>query len=133
MTGPFVAMALLCQRLDRQPDGTVDVGGIVDGVEVELSTDAQTAEPVVISLLAVVSLRAGATQGSKEVTVQGHYPSGATGPAVSRRVQFSNTFPNATLTVPLELEVDQAGTYWFDVSADGQVLTRISLLVQRKA
>ncbi|MPY90958.1 MAG: hypothetical protein GEU99_23985 [Luteitalea sp.] len=133
VTGPFVAMAVLCQRLDRQPDGTVDVRGVVDGVQVELPTDPHTAEPMMIPLLGVVSLRAGTTRGSKEITVRGHYPSGDAGPTVSRRVQFSDTFPNATLTVPLELEVDQEGTYWFDVAADGQLLTRISLLVHRRS
>ena len=32
--GPFVALAVLCDRIEPRPDGAVDVHGIVDGVAI---------------------------------------------------------------------------------------------------
>lgn len=125
--GPFVALAVLCQRYDRQPDGTVDVTGIVDGIGLQAeSADRLQLEPVIVPLTALVALRAGTVRGMRTVEVRGVFPSGAMGPAVKQRVTFSADRPGVTLRVPLELSVQEAGTYWFDVLTEGVLITRIS-------
>lgn len=128
-TGPFVALAVLCQRYDRQPDGTVDVTGIVDGIGLHAESPEQLQhEPAVVPLTALVALRAGHVRGVRTIEVRGVFPSGLAGPAVKQRVMFSDDRPGVTLRVPLELSVQEAGTYWFDVLGDGRVLTRISFV-----
>ena len=128
-SGPFVAMAVACHRIDRQPDGAMDVSGIVDGLAFASSAD-DLAEPVRVPLTLLVVLRAGSIRGLSEVKIQGRYPSGEEGPAVAQRVRFSDESPGATLTVPVELEVISPGEYAFDVSCDGRLLTRVSLIVR---
>ncbi len=126
-SGPFVALAVLCQRYDRQPDGTVDVTGIVDGIGLRAeSPDRLQLEPAVVPLTVLVALRAGGVRGLRMVEVRGVFPSGAEGPAVKQRVTFSDDRPGITLRVPLELSVQEAGTYWFDVLSEGVLITRIS-------
>ena len=60
--GPFVSMAVFCERLDWQPDGTVDVVGVVDGVslspDADPAGDAPDATAPVVRLLGLVSIRA---------------------------------------------------------------------------
>ncbi|MFN8060670.1 MAG: hypothetical protein U0Q12_16060 [Vicinamibacterales bacterium] len=127
-TGPFVALAVLCQRYDRQPDGTADVSGIVDGLGFRAdSPHGLLHNPALVPLMALVALRAGAMRGAHEATISGTFPSGVPGPSVSQRVVFTDDRPGVTLRVPLELSVQEPGTYWFDVRLDGRLLTRISL------
>ena len=125
-------MAVFCQRLDRQPDGTVDVVGVVDGVSVSRAgRRVRWREPAVIRLLGLVSVRAGV--GARRATVlslQAHFPGGDEGPALVRPIEFTDLAPGATLSFPLELEARDAGLYWFDVFFDDRPLTRIPLIVE---
>lgn len=129
--GPFVALAVLCHRIDRQADGTVDIHGIVDGLVISRESPQDPAAPThpVLSLTAVVMLRAGDVRGEGTLILRGWFPSGAEGPTLARRLFFSDDAPAATLAVQLELELSEAGVYWFDVDFEGRRLTRISLHV----
>lgn len=132
--GPFVAMAVLCQAVQRREDGTMDVLGIVEGVVLEppLPSDADPLglRPVaVLPLRLLVSLRAGAARGPRRVDVVGRYPAGNAGPSTGMDIEFTNERPAATLNVPIELQVHEAGTYHFEVLVNGQRLTVVPLTV----
>ncbi|HEY8549554.1 MAG TPA: hypothetical protein VIL35_06345 [Vicinamibacterales bacterium] len=129
-TGPFVAMAVFCQRLDRQPDGTVDVVGVIDGVQLSGPEPGETDAPPVVRLLGLVSLRAGEARGRRTLSLQAHFPDGALGASLTRHVEFTDRVPGATIGFPLELEAREPGLYWFDVLCDGALLTRIPLVVE---
>jgi hypothetical protein len=132
-TGPFVAMAVFCQRLDRQADGTVDVVGVVDGVSVAPPDVDPLAAPAMIRLLGLVSVRAGALRGRHVLSLKAHFPGGEQGPALVRPIEFTDLAPGATLSFPLELEARDAGLYWFDVFFNDHPLTRIPLIVEHAA
>jgi hypothetical protein len=128
--GPHVAMAVFCHRLERQPDGTVDVLGVVDGVSISPPDGDESAGSAVIRLLGLVSVRAGTVRGAHRLSLRAHFPDGEAGPSIDRPVEFTDLAPGATMSFPLELEARDAGLYWFDVSFDGQPLTRIPLIVE---
>jgi len=123
-------MAVFCQRLDRQPDGTVDVVGVVDGVGVSAPDPGTAAAPAVVRLLGLVSVRAGSIRGPHQLSLKAHFPDGGEGPALVRPIEFTDLAPGATLSFPLELEARDAGLYWFDVYFDDRPLTRIPLIVE---
>jgi len=129
--GPFVAMAVLCDRVDPRDDGTVDVHGIVDGVVITPEGDDPLGlRPAAeLSLMAVVSLRAGEVRGEHRIALRGVYPGGAPGPGASRAIEFTDEAPGASFVVPVELQVHQPGLYTFDVLFDDRLLTRIGLQV----
>ena len=129
--GPWVSMAVLCQRVEPKPDGTVDVLGIVDGVVVEPEgDDALGLHPAAkLSLTAVVSVRAGDLRGTHVLALRSAYPSGPGGPGLQRPVEFTDQMPAASLVVPIELEVHEPGAYTFDAFFDDRLLTRMSLWV----
>jgi hypothetical protein len=128
--GPFVAMAVFCQRVDRQPDGTVDVIGVIDGVHLSPEHAADPDAPPVVRLLGVISIRAGDLRGRVALGLAAHFPDGAVGATLSRHVELSDRVPGATITVPLELEAREPGVHWFDVTCDGRLLTRVPLVVE---
>ncbi|BCS34507.1 hypothetical protein TBR22_A37350 [Luteitalea sp. TBR-22] len=129
--GPYVALAVLCQRIDLQPDGTANILGIVDGLAIDDPTEPGT-PPLVLNVRALIALRGGSVRGSRILTLRGWFPSGAEGLASDTVVVFSDERPAITLNVPLELELPEIGTYVFDVLCDGELLTAITLdVVQR--
>jgi hypothetical protein len=131
-SGPYVAMAVFCQKLDRKPDGTVDVVGVVDGVS--LAPEGEGADPdapPIVRLLGLVSLRAGEASGRHTISLRAHFPDGELGATLTRQVELGEGAPGATIGFPLELEARDTGTYWFDVSCDDVLLTRMPLLVER--
>jgi hypothetical protein len=129
--GPFVAMAVFCQRVDRQADGTVDVIGVIDGLHVGRPEDTPDPEsPPVVRLMGVISIRAGEARGRRTIGLLAHFPDGALGATLSRLIVLSDDSPGATVSVPLELEARDAGVYWFDVTCDGALLTRMPLVIQ---
>ena len=67
--GPFVSMAVFCERLDRQPDGTVDVIGVVDGVS--LSPDADPGGDTFDATAPVVDLARWAWSRDAAANVEG--------------------------------------------------------------
>lgn len=127
--GPYVALAVLCQRVDFQPDGSADLMGIVDGVVVDIPHDPAT-PPLTLNVRAVIALRAGAQRGDRRVVLRGHFPSGAEGLAAARTVHFSDERPAITLNLPLELELPERGTYRFDVLCDDRLMTVMTLDVR---
>lgn len=129
--GPFVALAVLCDRIEPRPDGAVDVHGIVDGVAItpERGDPLGLKPAAVVSLTALVSLRAGQCRGHHRLAVHGLYPSGAAGPSLTQTIEFTDDVPGASLVVPLELQVHEPGTYHFDVRFDDRLLTRMALQV----
>ena len=127
--GPYVALAVLCQRIDFQPDGSADLIGIVDGLAVGDPSDPNT-PPLLLNVRAVIALRGGAMRGPHTLTLRGWFPSGAEGLSADKTVVFSDQRPAVTLNLPLELELQELGTYVFDVLLDGDLLTAITLDVQ---
>ena len=132
--GPFVAVAALCQSVERRDDGSMDVIGIVEGVLLEApppdERDPLGLNPIAtLPLRLVVSLRAGALRGQVEVRIVGRYPGGNAGPSTGVAVEFSEQRPVATINVPLEMEVHEAGDYQFDVLVGGRLLTVVPLRV----
>jgi hypothetical protein len=123
-------MAVFCQRVDLQPDGSADVVGIVDGVALTPQSP-EDAPPLVLNVRAVVALRAGDIRGARTIGIRGTFPSGAEGLHAHRIVQFTDQRPAVTLNMPLELELPETGTYRFDVTCDDALLTVMTLTVEQ--
>ncbi|MGV3515800.1 DUF6941 family protein [Luteitalea sp.] len=129
--GPYVALAVLCQRIDLQPDGTANLIGIVDGLAIDDPSDPHT-PPLVLNLCAVITLRAGAVRGPRRLSLRGWFPSGSEGLSADKMIAFTDERPAVTLNLPLELELPEIGTYVFDVLIDDELLTAITLSVQQR-
>ncbi|MCC6161992.1 MAG: hypothetical protein IT182_01435 [Acidobacteria bacterium] len=129
--GPYVALAVLCQRIDLQPDGTANLIGIVDGLAIDDPSDPNT-PPLILNLRAVIALRGGATRGAHTITLRGWFPSGSEGLVADKVVEFSDDRPAISLNLPLELELAETGTYVFDVLLDETLLTAITLDVRQR-
>ena len=127
-------MAVLCERLDRQPDGTVDVVGVVDGVSLSgtpiRAAPPSTPPPRSCDFWPGVDPRRRGPRPS-HVSLRAHFPDGELGATLTRPIELTDQAPGATIGFPFELEARDTGTYWFDVAYDDSLLTRIPLVVER--
>lgn len=133
-TGPLVGLAVLCQGVARRQNGSMDLLGIIEGVVLQprppSESDPLGLRPVaVLPLRLVVTVRTAGAPGAHRVDITGRYPGGKPGPTTGMQVELSRQQPSATLNVPLELEVHEAGDYRFDVAVDGALLTTVPLRV----
>lgn len=125
--------ALLCQHVDRRPEGSTDILGVIDGLVVEptnTETDPLGVKPMaLLPLRGLVILRAGQQRGWHTLGLQGIFPGGQPGPSLRTRIEFTDDKPGATINIPIDLEVHHPGMYEFEVTYDGTPLTRMSLQV----
>lgn len=139
MPGPYVAVAVLCEKVLQEQDGVLSAVRIVD----QLTQGAVGPEvpdempPLAITLTALVVLKAGDARGRFAVRLRPEFPSGQQMPPVEFAVRFDGR-PNQgqALVLPLNLEVSEEGLYWFDVlfvaergAAEDQLLSRMPLTV----
>jgi hypothetical protein len=130
--GPYVALAVFCTRIDRQTDGSTDVVGVVE----TLNLDSPFSPPITnnsLMMTAVVSVRGDRMRGAYPLAIRGHYPDGTPGTTLSQLIEFSDAQPTATIALPIQIAIGELGEYWFDVTLDQQLLTRVRLDVKRGA
>jgi hypothetical protein len=131
-SGPYVALAVFCARIDRQTDGSTDVIGILESLNLDSPFSPLMINDSLI-MTAVVSVRGDKIRGSYPLAIRGHYPDGTPGTTLSQLVEFSDAQPTATIALPIEIAISDLGEYWFDVTLDQRVLTRVRLDVTRGA
>ncbi len=137
--GPWVQMALFCEKVLTEKDGVLSVVRVIDQVTARgtvLPEKPNTMPPVAITMTAVLAFKAGKSdaRNTKHVlTIKCTDPSGKSldGSQVELPFLFGASGENAGAQVVanMGLEVDETGIYWFDIFVDGQRLTRMPLRI----
>lgn len=132
--GPYVAMAVLCERVLEERDGTLSIIRVVDRITQTVMAASDAAlPPVIVSLSAVVSLKSGSARGSHKLAVRPETPLGVRLSETSTSVLLEGEDRGAGFTLTLaNLVLDQEGLYWFDVLLDDAVITRMPLRIVRQ-
>ena len=134
-TGPYLAMAVLCERAIREVDGVISLVRITDKVTCTLvgpvMPDPLPALPEV-SLSLVIMLRAGeARRGPYVIRVRPEPPSGEPIAETELSVNFKDPPEiGANFIINLTMAVNQEGVYWITVLLNDDLLTRIPLQVE---
>jgi hypothetical protein len=129
--GPFLLMAVLCQRADQDQYGALNVINVLE--QLVVGTDAPNA-PVEfpgfrLESQLVVSLASGTLRGERLVSIVPVEPTGDTLEPVTNRVQFDGNDHRVTIVANVSLDVAHTGVYWFRVMMNGNELTRIPLRI----
>jgi hypothetical protein len=129
--GPYVAMAVLCEKVLQEKDGVLSAIRVIDRIVSTASGPEAPARmpPVAIRLTALLSFRSGIARGSYTVTLRPQAPSGRALPALALPVHFEGEDRGANLVLNLDSVLDEEGVYWFDVLLGEQRLTRMPLRV----
>lgn len=126
--GPYVAAALLCEKVLREADGVISLIRVVDRWEVTGPTD----QIPVIQATLVILMKSGTHRGPAQLTVSPFSPDGKHMPQVGFPINFEGDDDRgAGIVAPMGFPAPESGVYWFDIAIDGQPMTRIPIRVVR--
>lgn len=137
-TGPYLQAAALCEKVIESKEGVLSLINIVDQIT-QTATGPEPPEnlpPFILQdVFVVIMLKAGEARGRYEIKIRPEDPSGRDLPDVETTVQLNGGNSGMNIVAPLQLAVENEGTYWFNVffmasSTDERLLTRIPLTVQ---
>ncbi|MBA3884573.1 MAG: hypothetical protein H0X67_02435 [Acidobacteria bacterium] len=125
LAGPFVGVAVFCEKVLREADGVLTLVRVVDRITFQIQ--ASTPEPPAYPLYAVVMLKAGDARGTFDVSIRSEGPSGQDLGTVKAPLLFEGFDRGVNLILQLPFQPAEEGLHWFEVAVDQQVLTRIPL------
>jgi hypothetical protein len=127
---PFVTAALLCERVLREKDESLTLVRIADKLQYRLEGQnlPENIKPMV-NINGLVSVKAGPVTGDHTISITVERPNGDRKEVGAFPVKFLGKDQGQNLILNMGIGVDQDGLYWFDVIFDGQVLTRIPLMI----
>jgi|SRR5581483_9393294 len=130
--GPYLLVAALCEHVIEDKRGVLSLIGLVDRIT-HTATGPEPPRlmpPVTVNLHLVITLKSGAARGRSEIRIGLIEPSGMKAPAdLVHPVYFEGEDRGVNILTRLNLELDKEGLYWFEVSHEGRLLTRVPLRI----
>lgn len=130
--GPYIGCAVLCEKVLQERDNVVSLIRIVDRTIISgRGPDAPEELPSFpLTQTVFVALKSGLARGKYIIAIQAHSPSGRpVGEPIQVPALFEGDERGVNVIASVTLQVEEEGLYWFDVSVEGQSLTRIPLRV----
>ena len=127
--GPYLAAAVLCEKVLQEKDGVLSAIRLVDRI---IFTASGTQPPgqmpkVNIVITALIIFKSGDARGSRTVKVRAIMPSGRVLPDTLLPMFLEGDDRGASLIANIILEASEEGLYWFEVSCNDEFVTRIPL------
>ena len=129
--GPYVQMALLCERVLQEKDNVLSVIRAIDRFTITAAGQNPPAEmpPGAINAMLVVTLKSGDMRGRFNIRVVPRSPSLKTMPEIAAGVLLEGGDRGVNFLAEVHMAVTEEGLYWFDVYLEDQLLTRIPMRV----
>jgi hypothetical protein len=131
--GPFLALAVICERVLVEKDDVMSLIRIFDQWTVRGPFEKMPLTVVPFNL--VLSFRAGRFRGDAAVTIKETSPSGLALWESKASVQFPNEKDGdqgSNLVAFLNLSASEEGIYWFEIALENRTITRIPLKIAYK-
>jgi len=129
--GPYLAMAVLCEKVLEERDGAMSFIRVVDtwtfspgGHHAPADFPGQR-----IEFFLVVTLKPGKASGRSTLSIDLEKPSGEFGKKSEIPVLFDGEDVGVSTIAKVSINVEQAGLYWFHVLLKDQLLTKVPLRI----
>jgi|SRR5579862_2588261 len=126
--GPYVQVAAICATPLVEQQGYLSVIRIQDRIQLAGPTDQMQPQPL-NALSLVISLKAGEMNGKYQLGVTPIAPSGQRLPGAVFSALFEGQERGTVMIMPLAIIAEEEGLYWFEVTLEQSVLTKIPLRV----
>jgi len=129
--GPYVQLALFCERVLREADGVISLIRVVDRVtHTERGPNPPEEMPEVhYPLFLVINLKSGAAKGRYNITITPEQPSGETLQPITISVKMEGEGKGVNIASRIDIPYKLEGLYWFNIQFDNKIITRIPLEV----
>jgi len=130
-TGPFLQMAVLCEKVLQEADGVSSIIRVVDRI---VSTAAgpevpASMPPLQVNLTLALMFKSGTAQGRSTLTVRPQTPAGIDMPEFSVPVLFEGGDRGVNVFGNLVFQAEAEGVYWITVLLDGEAVTQVPLRI----
>ncbi|MBI1901003.1 MAG: hypothetical protein HYS13_07820 [Planctomycetia bacterium] len=127
--GPFLTMAVLCERVLTDKDEVVSLIRIVNKFTIRGPWPSMP--PGAVESTMAIGFRRGDAPAKHYVRIACYDPGGKHLTEVTKDFKFPKPEPDAgqNLFVNLRLAVEKTGRYWFHVMLDGKLVTKMSMQV----
>ncbi|HEY6445930.1 MAG TPA: hypothetical protein VIY53_05675 [Acidobacteriaceae bacterium] len=126
--GPYVQVAAICMTPLVEQQGLLSVIRIQDRIQLAGLTEKMQPQPL-NSLWLVVVLKSGELTGKFNLNIVPITPGGHRIPGPSTSVLLEGQERGAVVATPLMVVAEEEGLYWFEVTLEGTLLTRVPLRV----
>ncbi len=131
--GPFLATAVLCEKVLREADGAFSAIRVFD----RLTVTAASGQPMSVDVprppmhfFLWISFRAGAARGKASIGVKIERPDGIVRDVgLGAPILFEGEERAANVVVELHVTFELDGLYWFQVVLDEELITKIPLRI----
>jgi len=125
--GPYVAMAVFCEKALQEKDGVFSIIRVIDRLTVNASgLDApRHMPPGQMNFPLVISLKSGFAKGKFNLKVVPNSPSLKKLGESSIDLLLEGDDRGVNVVLNVQLIAQEEGLYWFDVILEEQLLTRI--------
>lgn len=133
-SGPWVQMALFCEKVIRDERGVLTLVSIIDQIIVRaIGHNPPDEMPAFVPeqpLFLVIGLKSGSARGRSTLRIDREDPRGLTETGPSQSVHFATDFGGHQHVIELRVPFELEGTYWFNVLINDHLMTRIPLVVK---
>jgi len=137
--GPYLAAAILCDKILEEKDGTLSAIRIINRfLHTRMGPEAEVPEKmpsVGVNFFMLVSFKNGGFRGEKILEIKSEGPGGIPEPEnlprFSQAIEFKGQDESTSnFILRVHTQIDEEGLYWFNVFLDGELITRIPLRIQ---
>jgi hypothetical protein len=129
--GPFLTMAVFCERVLQEKDGVLSAIRIIDRfIHTVAGLDApDKMPPLKVNIAILIGFKSGNVKGKKEIKISPITPSGKFLPVFSVPILLEGNDQGANINIGYAFEAQEEGIYWFDVTLDGKSFTKMPLRI----
>lgn len=130
MPGPYISAATFCEKILQERDGVNSIIRSIDRVTLtsEGGAPAELPEGGLLNLTLFVALKADDAKGRHPISIQAQDPRGQSREPMNFDVNFEGEERGVNLILQVSIEAIE-GLYWFDVSINHRLLSRVPLRV----
>jgi hypothetical protein len=132
-TGPYLIMAVLCEKALREADEAVSIIRVADKITNTIIDPVrpETLPAVPVNLNLVIMLRAGGASGPYTVKIRPEPPMGTPPEEQELPISFTDVPESGVnLIINFGMITSHEGLYWINVRLNDDLLTRIPLQVE---
>lgn len=129
--GPYLAMALLCEKVLTEADGVVSLIRIVDRITVSMSGPKPPSDmpPALVNLTLVLGFKSGFARGPYQVSVKAVGPSQQMLNSFELPMLLEGEDRGTQMALNLVFQAAEEGVYWFEVYVLDALITKVPLRI----
>lgn len=129
--GPFLQMAVFCEKALQEKDGVMSAIRIVD--RFTLTTPGEVSPEVMptmnLGITLIIAFKSGDVKGKMELKVNPVSPSGQGMPGFVGPLLFEGGDHGSSIVIQYGLSAKEEGIYWFDIVLNNKFVTKIPLRI----